>query len=115
MVTVTSTVPAEPAGLVAVIEVSLVTVNEDAAVDPNLTAVTALVEPAPVKPVPVIITEVPPVIGPAVGETLVTVGTGYNDTFNPYPVAQVKTGIFPLRFVPSVGNVVGKPCQMSLK
>ena len=59
-----------PAGEVAVIEVSELTVNDVAAVDPNLTAV------APVKPVPVIVTEVPPASGPAVGLMLVTVGVG---------------------------------------
>ena len=39
-----------------------------AAVAPKLTAV------APVKPVPVMVTEVPPASGPAVGLTAVTVG-----------------------------------------
>ena len=67
VVTVISTVPV-PAGLVAVIEVSLLTVNEVAAVLPNFTEV------APVKPVPVIATEVP--TGPDVGDLPVTVGTG---------------------------------------
>ncbi|MNS67673.1 hypothetical protein D3C72_1009300 [compost metagenome] len=37
---------------------------------PNFSAVT------PVKPVPVITTLVPPVVGPAVGEIELTVGTG---------------------------------------
>jgi hypothetical protein len=63
-----STVPAELAGLVAVIEVALFTVYEVAAVLPNITAV------APVKPVPVIVTEVPPATGPAVDEMPVTAG-----------------------------------------
>ena len=65
--TVTSTVPL-PAGEVAVIEVALLTVNEVAAVAPNFTAV------APVKLVPVMVTEVPPAAGPVVGLTIVTVG-----------------------------------------
>jgi hypothetical protein len=69
VVTVISTVPAEPAGLVAVIEVGLFTVYDAATVLPNFTPV------APVKPVPVIVTEVPPAIGPAAGEMLVTAGT----------------------------------------
>jgi hypothetical protein len=68
VVTVTSTVPAEPAGAVAVIDVALLTVNDVALVAPNLTAV------VPVKLVPVIVTLVPPAVGPATGETLVTVG-----------------------------------------
>jgi hypothetical protein len=68
LVTVMSTVPAACAGEVAVMEVALLTVNVVAAVAPKLTAV------APVKPVPVIVTEVPPVSGPFVGLTFVTVG-----------------------------------------
>ena len=67
-VTVTSTTP-EPAGLVAVIWVALSTLNVAAAV-PNLTAL------APVKLVPVIVTEVPPAVGPLLGATDVTVGPG---------------------------------------
>ena len=69
VVTVMSTVPAEPAGAVAVIWVALFTVYVVAAVLPNFTAV------APVKPVPVIITDVPPAVGPAFGEIPVTVGS----------------------------------------
>jgi hypothetical protein len=65
--TVMSTVPV-PAGLVAVIEVALLTVYEVAEVPPNLTEV------APVKPVPVIATDVPPAVGPDVGDLPVTVG-----------------------------------------
>ena len=69
VVTVMSTVPAEPAGAVAVIWVALLTTMTPVAlVAPNLTAV------APVKLVPVIVTLVPPAVGPADGLTLVTVG-----------------------------------------
>ena len=67
VVTVTSTVPV-PAGLSAVIVVSLTTVKFVAAVVPKSTAV------APVKPVPVIVTDVPPAAGPLVGLRPVTVG-----------------------------------------
>ena len=67
VVTRTSTVPV-PAGAVAVIEVALFTVNEVADVAPKVTAV------APVRPVPVMVTVVPPVAGPAVGLIEVTVG-----------------------------------------
>jgi hypothetical protein len=56
------------AGLLAVICVDELTVNEVAAVVPNLTAV------APVKFVPVIVTEVPPADGPAVGLTELILG-----------------------------------------
>jgi hypothetical protein len=69
-VTVTSTVPAAPDGEVAVMLVALLTVKVVAAVAPNFTAV------APVKLVPVIVTDVPPVVGPLVGLMEVTEGGG---------------------------------------
>jgi hypothetical protein len=67
VVTLTSTVPV-PAGEVAVIEVPEMTVKLVAGVAPKVTAV------APVRFVPVIVTEVPPARGPDVGEIEVTVG-----------------------------------------
>ena len=66
MVTVTSTVPV-PAGAVAVMGWRSLTVKVAVAV-PNFTAV------APVKLVPVMVTEVPPAAGPELGLTPVTVG-----------------------------------------
>ena len=57
-----------PAGVVAVICVALLTVNEAAAVTPKFTAV------APVKLVPVMVTDVPPAVDPEFGLTLLTVG-----------------------------------------
>ena len=66
-VTRTSTVPV-PAGAVAVICVALLTVKPVAAVPPKVTAV------VPVKFEPLMVTLVPPVPGPAVGEIPVTVG-----------------------------------------
>jgi hypothetical protein len=69
--TVISTAPADPAGEVAVIEVAEFTVNEVALVVPNLTAETE------VKPVPVMLTLVPPAVGPAFGLTAVTVGAAW--------------------------------------
>ena len=71
VVTVTSTVPALPAGAVAVICVALLTVKPLALVAPNFTAV------APVNPVPVMVTVVPPPVGPDAGDTLVMVGGGW--------------------------------------
>jgi hypothetical protein len=68
VVTVTSTVPAFPIGEVAVIEVEETTLNALASVLPKCTNV------APVKFVPVIVTTVPPAVGPLVGERPVTVG-----------------------------------------
>ena len=69
VVTVTSTVPV-PAGEVALMLVALLTVKLEAAEVPNLTAV------APVNPVPVIATEVLPVLGPEAGLRPVTAGAG---------------------------------------
>ena len=57
-----------PAGEVAVIWVAELTVKVVAAVAPKTTAV------APVKLVPVMVTDVPPARGPAVGAIDVTVG-----------------------------------------
>jgi NAD(P)-dependent dehydrogenase (short-subunit alcohol dehydrogenase family) len=68
MVTVTSTVPA-PAGDVAVSDEAEFTVKLAAFVEPNLTALTFL------KKEPVMVTDVPPVPGPLLGVTLVTVGS----------------------------------------
>jgi hypothetical protein len=70
VVTVTSTVPAAWAGEVVVILLLETTVKETAAVVPKCTAV------APVKWTPVIVARVPPEIGPEVGETAWTAGTG---------------------------------------
>jgi hypothetical protein len=68
VVTVTSTVPEPiPFGETAVIDVAEFTVTLALAA-PNLTAV------APVKPVPVIVTVVPPLGEPWFGSTFVTVG-----------------------------------------
>ena len=69
VVTFTSTVPL-PAGLTAVICVALTSVGLLAATFPNFTWMGV------VKPVPVIVTFVPPLTGPAVGSIFVTVGTG---------------------------------------
>ena len=63
VVTVMSVVPAEWAGAVAVTWVAELTVKLDAGVAPNLTEV------APVRPLPVMTTEVPPVLGPLDGAT----------------------------------------------
>ena len=68
VVTVTSTVPAVPAGAVAVMVVALVTVMLVAAFEPKLT------EAPLTKLVPVIVTTVPLFSGPAFGLMLATVG-----------------------------------------
>jgi len=65
--TVTWTVPTDSAGVVALIERSETTMN-DADVLPKSTMV------APVKPLPVIVTFVPPATGPEGGLMPVTVG-----------------------------------------
>ena len=67
MVTVTSTVPATPAGEVAVQVVVVEQLTEVSAVSPKA----AVVEPT-TKPVPVMVTTVPPGTGPMDGEMPVT-------------------------------------------
>ena len=69
-VTTTLAVPAVPDGVVAVTDVSLTKTILVAAAPPIVTPVT------PVKPVPVIVTLVPPKVGPVAGEIVVTVGAG---------------------------------------
>ena len=56
-------------------------------VPPKVTAV------APVKPVPVIVTEVPPVSGPDAGATLVTVGAAIYVNRSAGIVADVPPGV----------------------
>ena len=68
VVTSTLAVPALPAGVVAVMVVSVKVPIMVAATPRMVTPV------APVKPVPVMVMLVPPAIGPLVGEILVTVG-----------------------------------------
>ena len=72
VVTVTSTVPL-PAGLTAVIWVSLLTVKLVAIVEPTSTASNETLV-AQVNPVPVRVTLVPPASGPLVGLMLLTEG-----------------------------------------
>jgi hypothetical protein len=67
-VTVTVTAPVLPAGVVAVMVVLFTTATLVAAVLPNVTVAPAA------KLVPVIVTAVPPVVGPLFGDTPVTVG-----------------------------------------
>ncbi len=68
VVTVTSTGPAAPGGEVAVSWVEEVTVYVPAATAPKSSAL------APVNPVPVTLTEVPPAGRPAMGLMALTVG-----------------------------------------
>ncbi len=68
--TVTSTVPADSAGEVTVIEVVELTTTPVPATVPNFTPVT------PLKPVPVMVTLVPPAVDPEVTLRPVTVGAG---------------------------------------
>jgi hypothetical protein len=68
-ITVTSTMPL-PAGLTALIEVGERIWKLAADAVPNVTAV------VPAKPVPVIVTAVPPAAGPPVGVNDVTTGSG---------------------------------------
>src|SRR5262245_22127634 len=72
-VTVTPTAPAVCAGDVAVMVVALTTVTAVAAVPPTLTVAPAM------KPVPLIVRAVPPLVDPKLGDTLVIVGAGNDD------------------------------------
>jgi hypothetical protein len=65
---VTVTAPALPAGVVAVMLVLLTTTTLVAAAPPNVTVAPAA------KFVPVIVTAVPPAVGPLLGATPLTVG-----------------------------------------
>ena len=69
MATVRSTVPAEAAGEIAVSSVEDTTMNDVAEALPNLT------EEASVRAVPVMVTSVPPAIGPLVGVIELITGT----------------------------------------
>jgi len=68
--TETVTAPAVPVGSLTVSWVELLRVIEVPVLLPNFTAVTV------VKFVPVMVTVVPPAVGPDVGLTLLTVGAG---------------------------------------
>ena len=67
LVTVTLTIP-EPTGDVTVIWLAELTVNPVAAVVPNVTAVISI------NPVPVIVTAVPPAVGPLTGVIRIIAG-----------------------------------------
>ena len=69
VVTATLLAPAVPAGVVAVIDVALTTTTLEAATPLTVTLV------APVKLVPEIVIDVPPLVGPDVGLTVEMVGT----------------------------------------
>jgi len=71
LVTTILTAPAACAGAVAVIEVPLTTATPVAVVPPKLTVAPAR------NPVPLIVTAVPPLVLPELGETPVTVGAGF--------------------------------------
>ena len=70
LVTVTATVPAAPAGVVAVMVVPLTTATAVAALLPRLTVAPAT------KLAPLIVIAVPPIVEPDAGVTLATVGAG---------------------------------------
>jgi hypothetical protein len=70
LVTTTFNAPTACAGVVAVIDVALTTTTPVAGVPPRLTVALGR------KPVPVMVTGVPPVVGPLVGKIVLTVGAG---------------------------------------
>ena len=86
VVTVMFTVPTEPAGEATVICVPDTTVTVVPGFAPNNTDV------APLRFVPVTVTDVPPTNGPADGETPVTVGAATNVYWSALEVAEVPPG-----------------------
>ena len=72
--TVTSMVAPGSAGEVTESEVSVQLVGAAAATEPKSTALTLQAVVPPKKPVPVMVTGVPPAVGPRVTESAVTVG-----------------------------------------
>jgi hypothetical protein len=103
VLTVTSTVPV-PAGAVAVIEVGEPTLKLVAAVEPNFTAVASW------SSVPVIVTVVPPAVGPLAGSSFVTVGAlasvlkvaSEPELVPPGPVAEMRKWEVALEFRPEI-------------
>jgi hypothetical protein len=92
VVTRMSTVPADAAGEVAVIDVLELTVTLLAAWPaPNATVVPET------NPVPVIVTDVPPAVGPALGLTARTAGVGSNANWSAVLVAEVPPGVVTVR------------------
>ena len=91
--TATFTAPALPAGAVAVIVVAFTTLKLVAGVAPKATAV------VPLRPVPVMVTEVPPDTGPEDGERLVTLGAATYVNKLPAAVALVPPAVVTLTFM----------------
>lgn len=103
-VTATVTAPALPAGVVAVIVVVFVTEKLAAFTPPKVTAEML------VKPVPVIVTLVPPAAGPEAGETLVTVGAAASAGAGLAPSArQTTTSAARRRWAPHATSCI--PCR----
>ena len=80
LVTTTLTAPAVWGGVMAVIEVPLITVTAVAEVPPNFTDAPAR------KPVPVMVTAAPPLVVPELGVIAVTVGAGFEAEYVKPPV-----------------------------
>jgi hypothetical protein len=109
VVTVISTIPAEPAGELAMISVAELTAKTTLVL-PNLTAL------APVKLVPVIVTVVPPTVGPLFGETRLTVGGGVYVYWLSALVALVPPGFVTVTLtVPLPAGAVAVICVAELK
>ena len=79
LLTTTFTAPAAWAAVVAVIDVLLPTTTVFAAIPPRLTVAPNW------NPVPVIVTPVPPLVGPEFGAIAVTVGAGFGGEPCPLP------------------------------
>jgi hypothetical protein len=93
VVIVTSKVPAASAGATALIRVDEDTLKLDAGAVPKSTLV------APLKPVPLMVTLVPPVLGPLAGEMEVTVGAGGGGGVTDVNWSAATTALVPLAVV----------------
>jgi hypothetical protein len=94
LVTTTSTVPAASGGAYAVIDVSELTVKLGALMPPNITP------EAVVKPVPVMVTGLPPPEGPNDGLMALTVGTATSLDAFAVNTAPENSEVVPLGAVP---------------
>jgi len=94
LVTTTSTVPAACAGVNAVIDVLFTTATFEAALPPMETVAPDW------NPVPLIVIEVPPTVGPDAGESVLTVGVG------------VGVGVGDGAWVPPQGSTVPTGAQL---
>src|SRR5438128_1187610 len=107
-VTITWTAPADLVGATAVISPSLLTVNE-AGLLPKRTLV------APANPPPLMSTEFPPAVGPALGDRPETAGTQVNWSLEEVPVVPFDVVAVMSTGPPDPGGLIASRCWASMK